>query len=271
MKRALLVLLMVVGVQAMHPVCAQDWARDALAKSSLKHEWVTVKSGDRALQTFVVHPAAAPRAVVLMIHEVDGMTDWAQSMAEQIAELGYVVVAPDLLSGAGPNGGRTDSFASGDKAREAVEHLSADQVTADLNAVADYGEKLDPSGVPLMVVGFSWGGTEAFRYAASREDDIGTLVFCGTAPDKDAFGKIKGEVLGFYAEKDDRVNATLAATQANADAAHIIYEPVTYAGAEHGFMRLGQAPDASAMNKKAMLDAINRMKIDMSKMASRGY
>lgn len=269
MKRSFIVFLVLLGVQV---ACAQDWARDALAKSPLKHEWVAVKSGDRSVQTFVVYPDQPKKPVVLMIHEVDGMTDWAQSMAAQIASLGYVVVAPDLLSGAGPNGGRTDSFASEDKARDAVEHLNADQITADLNAVADYGLKLDASnGSVLLVVGFSWGGTQAARFAANRDDDVGTLVFCGTAPDKDVIGRIKGEVLGFYAEKDDRVNATLADTQAAMDAAKIIYEPVTYVGAEHGFMRLGQAPDANPANKRAMLDAINRMKIDMSKIASRGY
>jgi carboxymethylenebutenolidase len=268
MKRSLIVFLLLLGAQSAR---AQDWARDALAKSPLKHEWVAVKSGDRTIQTFVVYPAQPKKTVVLMIHESEGMTDWAQSMAAKIAGLGYVVVAPDLLSGAGPNGGRSDSFASPDKAMEVAEHLGNDQVVADLNAAADYGLKLDSSNGQLLVVGFSWGGTQAFRIAASREDDIGTLVFCAAPPDKAAISKIKGEVLGFYAEKDDRVNPTLADTQAAMEAAKVIYEAETYPGAERGFMRLGDAPDASPANKRSMLDAMNRVKIDMSKISSRGY
>ena len=49
-----------------------------------------------------------------------------------------IAVAPDLLSGMAPNGGRTYDFAEG-KVMEAVGHLNPDQITADLNAVAAMG------------------------------------------------------------------------------------------------------------------------------------
>jgi carboxymethylenebutenolidase len=118
----------------------QDWAREKLANSPRHYEWVTVKHDGRSVDTFIVYPESKDkRPVVLIIHEIFGMTDWVQDLADQVAEAGYIAVAPDLLSGMGPNGGRSSSFESG-KANEAVSKLNPDQVTADLNAAADYGK-----------------------------------------------------------------------------------------------------------------------------------
>src|ERR1700719_816841 len=123
-------------------VAAQDWARQQLAKSSRHGEWVTVKHDGRSVETFVVYPESKDKKpVVVIIHEIFGMTDWVQELADEVAEAGYIAVAPDLLSGMGPNGGRSSSFAQG-KVTEAVSHLNPDQVTADLNAAADYALKL---------------------------------------------------------------------------------------------------------------------------------
>src|SRR5579885_1152594 len=114
---------------------AQEWARQQLEKSPRHREWVTVKHDGRSVETFVVYPESKDKApVVLVIHEIFGLSDWAQELADEVAAAGYIAVAPDLLLGMGPNGGRTDSFPEG-KAMEAVSHLDAAQVTADLNAV----------------------------------------------------------------------------------------------------------------------------------------
>src|SRR5215469_16380168 len=103
---------------------AQDWAKAALAKSPRHGEWVAIKHGDRAVETFVVYPESKSKTpVVLIIHEIFGMTDWVQDLADQVAAAGYIAVAPDLLSGMGPNGGRTNSFAE-DAVMEAVSHLN---------------------------------------------------------------------------------------------------------------------------------------------------
>src|ERR1700704_5241374 len=107
---------------------AQDWARPRLEKSPRHREWVTVKHDGRAVETLVVYPESKDkRPVVVVIHEIFGMTDWVQDLADQVAAAGYIAVAPDLLSGMGPNGGRSSDFAEG-KTMEAVSHLTPDQV-----------------------------------------------------------------------------------------------------------------------------------------------
>ena len=90
---------------------AQDWAKSILDKSPRHQEWVKVKYGSRTVDAFVVYPEVSHKApVVLLIHEIFGLSDWARSMADDIAAIGYIVIAPDLVSGFGPNGGGTSAF-----------------------------------------------------------------------------------------------------------------------------------------------------------------
>src|SRR5437763_16806461 len=123
----------------------QDWAKATLEKSPRHGDWVTVKHTDRAVETFVTYPESKSKTpVVLLIHEIFGMTDWVQDLADQVAAAGYIAVAPDLLSGLGANGGRPNSFAE-DAVRDALGKLNPEQITADLNAAAGYGLKLAAS------------------------------------------------------------------------------------------------------------------------------
>ena len=243
----------------------QDWAKAALAKSPRHGEWVTVKHGDRAVETFVVYPESKSKTpVVLVIHEIFGMTDWVQDLADQVAAAGYIAVAPDLLSRMGPNGGRSNSFEES-AVREAVGKLNAEQITGDLNAAADYALKLPASSGKLFVGGFCWGGSQTFRFATNRADLAAAFVFYGGPPEKDAMARIKAPVYGFYAGNDARIDATIPDTVSAMKAAGKTYDPVTYDGAGHGFMRAGEAPDANDANKKARTDAWVRWKSLLSK------
>ena len=261
MKCAALLLLVSIAPVA----SAQDWAKARLEKSPRHREWVTVKHDNRSVETFVVYPESKNKTpVVLIIHEIFGMTDWVQDLADQVAEAGYIAVAPDLLSGMAPGGGRSSDFPQG-KATEAVSHLNPDQVTADLNAAASYGQKLPASNGKLFVAGYCWGGSQTFRFATNRADLGAAFVFYGGPPEKDAMARIKAPVYGFYAGDDARIDATLPETVQDMKAAGKTFEPVTYEGAGHGFMRAGEAPDGSDANKKARTDAWARWKSLLAK------
>ena len=248
------------------PALAQDWARARLQKSPRHREWITVKHDGRSVETFVVYPEVKDKTpVVLIIHEIFGMTDWVEDLADQVAEAGYIAVAPDLLSGMGPNGGRSDSFPQGSGGMgspsvEAVSHLNPDQVTADLDAAADYANKIPASNGKLYVAGFCWGGGQSFRFATHRADLAAAFVFYGPPPTKEAMARITAPVYGFYAENDARIGATLPDTREQMKASGKTFEPVTYAGAGHGFMRAGEAPDAKPANIQARSDAWGRWK-----------
>ncbi|MGA8100836.1 MAG: dienelactone hydrolase family protein [Candidatus Acidiferrales bacterium] len=238
---------------------SQPWARERIAKSPRHSEWVAVKHDGREVQTLVVYPESKDkRPVVLVIHEIFGLSDWAQELADEVAAAGYIAVAPDLLSGMAPNGGRTKDFSEG--VTEAVSKLNPDQVTADLNAAADYGLKLPASNGKLYVAGFCWGGGQSFRFATNRGDLSAAFVFYGPPPAKEAMAHIKAPVYGFYAGNDARIGATIPDAISAMKAAGKTFDPVTYDGAGHGFMRAGEAPDASDANKKARDDAWKRWK-----------
>jgi carboxymethylenebutenolidase len=240
-------------------LCAQDWARQAVDKSPRRREWVTVKHDGRPVESLVAYPQARAKAPALVvIHDIYGMTDWAESVADEFAEAGYVAVLPDLLSGMAPNGGRTKDFPS-DGVGQAIRKLPPDQITADLNALTDYAGKLPASNGKVCVVGFSWGGGECFRFATNRRDLSAAFVFYGTGPVPESIAKIQAPVYGFYAGADARVNETVPATTQQMKAAGKFFETVTYEGATHGFMRAG-APDATEANKKARAESWVKIK-----------
>ncbi len=232
----------------------QDWARARLAKSPRHQEWVEVKYGNRTVKCFVVYPEVKKKATaVVVIHEIFGMSDWVQALTDELAEAGYVAIAPDLLSGMAPNGGGTDELAaSNNGVGQAIGKLPPDQITADLNAVADYVSKLPAANGKVAVAGFCWGGSQSFRFATNRPDLKAAFVFYGTAPmakdnaiDKAALEKIKPGVwvYGFYAENDMRVDATVPPTIEAMKELKKNYYAATFPGAGHGFMRAGE-PDA---------------------------
>ena len=229
-----------------------DWAKQRVAASPRHREWVKVKSGNRDVNAYVVYPEVKSKATsVVVIDEIFGMSDWVQLLADEVAEAGYIAIAPDLLSGMGP---LTDANAVG----KAIRDLPPDQITADLNAVADYVAKLPSANGKVAVAGFCWGGGQAFRFATNRPTLAAAFVFYGAGPD--SVDSIKAPVYGFYAGNDAHIGATVDKTLAMMHDAKKTYEVVTYEGAGHGFMRAGDAPDASPANKKARDDAWVRWK-----------
>jgi carboxymethylenebutenolidase len=241
---------------------AQDWAKARLEKSPRHGEWVKVPQGKREVQSFVVYPEVKEKApAVVVIHEIFGLTDWVRGVADQLAEAGYIAIAPDLLSGMAPKGGGTSEFKGVDEARKAIMSLPPDQVTADLDAVADYVAKRPACNGKLAVAGFCWGGGQTFRYATNNKNLKAAFVFYGTGPEKEAdIERITCPVYGFYGGNDARVNATIPKSMELVKKAGKTYEPVTYEGAGHGFMRAGEAPDANEANKKARDEAWKRWK-----------
>jgi carboxymethylenebutenolidase len=232
---------------------AQDWAKARLDKSPRHLEWVKVKQGQREVNCFVAYPEVKDKAtVVILIHEIFGLTDWVRDVADRLAEAGYIAIAPDLLSGTAPGGGGTAELGSADAVRKAISSLPPEQITADLTAVANYAAQLPACNGQLTVGGFCWGGSQTFRFATNDKRLKAAFVFYGTAPDSEQdLARIACPVYGFYAGNDARVSATVPQTTEMMKKVGKVYEPKTYEGAGHGFMRAGEAPDASSANQQA--------------------
>jgi carboxymethylenebutenolidase len=253
-------LLIAFTTLAAFTVIAQDWAKTKLDKSPRHGEWVKIKHGDREVNCFITYPEVKDKVTaVVVIHEIFGLTDWARGVTDDLAEAGYIAIAPDLLSTT--NGGTEELIKSGGNVGKAIQALPPDQITADLNAAADYVAKLPSCNGKVVVGGFCWGGGQSFRFATNNKDVKAAFVFYGTPPTQVGdIARIDCPVYGFYAGNDARVTATVPKATELMTAAKKTYEPVTYDGAGHGFMRGGEAPDASAANKKAHDESWQRWK-----------
>lgn len=242
---------------------AQDWAKARLEKSPRHIEWVKVKNEKREVNCTVAYPEVKEKATaIIVIHEIFGLSDWARGVTDELAEAGYIAIAPDLLWGKAKDGGGTAELAkSGGDIREAIQSLPPDQITGDLNAVAAYVSKLPACNGKVVVCGFCWGGSQSFRFAANNKNLQAAFVFYGSGPEEEEdIARIRCPVYGFYAEKDARIGTTLGKTTELMRKAEKKFEPVTYGGAGHGFMRAGEAPDANDANRKARDDAWERWK-----------
>ncbi|MBI2947763.1 MAG: dienelactone hydrolase family protein [Verrucomicrobia bacterium] len=241
---------------------AQDWAKARLEKSPRHLEWVKIKHGKREVNSFIAFPEVKEKATaVVVIHEIFGLTDWVRGVADQLAEAGYIAIAPDLLSGTAPGGGGTAELGAGDAVRKAISSLPPDQITADLNAVVDYVAKLPACNGKVAVGGFCWGGGQTFRFATNNKNIKAGFAFYGTGPEKEEdISRIHGPIYGFYGGNDARVNATIPKSSELMKKAGKTYDPVTYEGAGHGFMRAGEDPSGNAANKKAREEAWKRWK-----------
>jgi carboxymethylenebutenolidase len=254
---------------------SQAFATEKLAQSPRRNEWVQIARDGRTLKAWVTHPAYKRRTpVVLVLHEVFGLTDSTRNTADQIAAMGYIAITPDMLSGFGPDGGGTSSLPTSRSASQAVVALKDHIVDADINAWADYGNNLAGSNGKLAVVGLSWGGGAAFRYAITQRKDMkAVFVFYDVGPPTTTQGiapntgpgvfpvdRIRLPVYGFYPDKDTRVMASLQATKDAMQAAGKKFDPVIYQGAEHAYMRVGENPaDGNPANAAAVKASLARL------------
>lgn len=212
----------------------------ALLRSPRHGEFIEIPidAGDAPMRSWIVYPERKdPAGVVIVIHEIFGLTDWIRSVADQLAEDGFIAIAPDFLSGKAPGGKGTEALANRDEAVKLVRELTPEDVNKRLDGVRAYALKLPAANGRIATLGFCWGGARSFGYAAAQPALAAAVVFYGTAPDVPALATVKAPVLGLYGGDDARVNATIPATEAEMKRLGRTYEVRIYDGAGHGFLR----------------------------------
>jgi carboxymethylenebutenolidase len=238
----------------------EEQAKAALEKSPRHGEFVDIKveGGKYPIRTWVVYPERKDKApVIVVIHEIFGLSDWIRAVGDQLAAEGFIAVVPDLISGMGPGGGGTDSLKSRDDVVRLIRGLTPEEATKRLDAVRAYAIKLPAANGKNATVGFCWGGSRSFAYATTQPDLNAAVVYYGSAPDSQSLAKIKAPVLGLYGGDDARVNATIDPAAAEMKKLGKIYETEIYEGAGHGFLRAQSGRDGA--NLKATQQAWPRM------------
>ncbi len=225
---------------------------EALKASKQKNEWVNISyAGGPAIKSWVAYPAKPEKApVVIVIMEIFGLQDWIRAVADQLAEDGYIAIAPDLLSGMGPGGGGTAEIGGPDEARKVITGLTPAEAANRLKAVRAHALTMPQSNGKTATIGYCWGGARSFEFAVAEPGLNAAIVYYGTSPANAAdLANIKAPVLGLYGADDARVNATIEPAAAQMKKLGKTYEYEIYAGAGHGFLRAQQ--DRGGANYKA--------------------
>jgi carboxymethylenebutenolidase len=236
----------------------EDGAMGHINDSPRHGEWVSVDAGmGDTVDAWLVYPERSDDApVVIVIHEIYGLTDWIRAVTDQLAAEGFIAIAPDMLSGKAP-GGKGSGSVSNDEARRLIRGLEWEEIERRLNATARYATSLPSATSRYGVVGFCWGGGTSFRYATEQPNLGAAVVYYGVSPDTKKLGAVRSPVLGLYGGDDNRVNSTIPDADAEMKRLGKRYEVNIYEGAGHAFLRRQSGQDGA--NMKATNRAWPRM------------
>ena len=237
-------------------------AADAATRlqASTRHaEWamIATEPGSKdSIAAWVVYPEKKRNApVVVVVHEIFGLSTWVRAVADQLAADGFIAIAPDLLSM--ERGGATTDSLPYDQARALIRNVTPDKMNALVAAVGRYGMSLPAASKKYGVVGYCWGGSASFNHAVFGAPGMSaSVVYYGTSPEVTDLAKVRIPVLGLYGENDQRVNATIARADSAMKAMRVPYTQHVYAGAGHGFLRAQEQPANAEAAKQAWPETV---------------
>lgn len=230
------------------PAGAADVAQ-RLASSPRHGEYVMIPAGaGDSIRAWVVYPERSTKApVVVVIHEIFGLSTWIRGVADQLAADGYIAIAPDLLTGKAAPAPGSDTLTQA-VATSTIRTLKPEDVQRQLAAAGKYGMSLPAAEHAYGVVGFCWGGGTSFSHAVMSPEGLrAAVVYYGTSPERSALKTVRVPVLGLYAGDDARVGATVPPADSAMRAMGKTFDVHSFAGAGHGFLRQQDGKDGANM------------------------
>ncbi|MEO8334079.1 MAG: dienelactone hydrolase family protein [bacterium] len=235
---------------------ASNTAAAARIAASPRHaEWVKIAwepGSSDSLMAWIVYPttARAKTPVVVVVHEIFGLSTWVRGVADQVAADGFIAIAPDLLSRV--RGGPTSIEMSGDSARKIIAGVSSTERNKGITAVANYAMSQASAAPKYAVIGYCWGGSTTWGAAVSNGKGFsggvafyGTPYMTGAVPIADSMAKISAPVMLLSGSKDARIGSAMPAIDSTMKALGKNYSGTNYDGAIHGFLRAQDDPKAA--------------------------
>jgi carboxymethylenebutenolidase len=172
----------------------------ALAAETLETVSLKTPSG-REVKAALALPAKTPAPAVLLVHEWWGLNDQIKTMAAEFAKEGFVALAVDLYNGqvaADPQAAQ--SYMDGVKPAEATETLDSwvDWLKADKRTTGKIG-----------TVGWCFGGGWSLVASLERPVDATVIYYGKVDLPASELAKLKGPVLGHFAERDKWINTAM--------------------------------------------------------------
>jgi len=213
-------------------------AGSTVARTNLRHEWVDIPLGSVKVHTWIEYPNNLEKApIIIVMQHAAGLDDWMRALADQLALQGFIAIAPDILSGMGPNSGNFESFRFPDDAIKAMSRLKSEEALRRYKAAWNYGMKLPQANGKGAVLGVGMGGSAAFQFAADVAETNAAVVFYGTAPGEAVLARIKAPVLGLYGDQDLVSTPTVESAAVTMKRLGKTFESHVYPGATQEFMR----------------------------------
>jgi carboxymethylenebutenolidase len=227
-----------------------------LAASPRRGEWIKVpfEPGSKdTIMAWIVYPsnARAKAPVVVIVHDINGLSAWARGVADQAASEGFIALSPDFASRA--RGGPSSVELPRDSANKLISMLPSDERNRIISATASYAMALPQAEHRYGVIGYCWGGGTVFMHAVNGgiAGYSGGVAFYGlpymngATPVRDSIVKITAPVMLFNGSKDPRISAAMPAVDSAMKALGKSYVGTNYQGATHGFMRSQDDPKAT--------------------------
>jgi carboxymethylenebutenolidase len=212
-------------------------ASERLATSPRHGEWVMIDAGGDSIRAWVVYPErSTPAPVVVVVHEIFGLTHWIRSVADQLAADGFVAIAPDLMTAHDVPVDESGEPVR-DRATATIRTLDPATYHPQLVAIAEWGMAQPAGADSYGIVGFCWGGSASFRHAIESASVGAAVVYYGSSPDTEMLARVNAPVLGLYGGDDARVNATVPPADSALQQLGKAFDHHMFEGAGHGFLR----------------------------------
>lgn len=246
---------------------ASNAAAAARLSASPRHgEWVKMPyepGSTDTLMAWVVYPSTRGKApVVVVVHEIFGLSTWVRGVADQLAADGFIAIAPDFLTRV--RGGPTSVELPADTARRLIAGVNSSERNRTIVAAANWAMMQPAATQKYGVIGYCWGGQTTFMHAihggvkgfGGGVAYYGLPYMAGGSPATatqaavpatlvaDSLAKIAQPVMLLNGSKDARIATAMPALDSIMKSLGKKYTGVNYEGAVHGFLRAQADPKA---------------------------
>ena len=206
-------------------------------------------------KAYVAEPSQGSGPGIILLQEIFGINPYIREMADQYAEEGYVVVAPDLFWRMEPGIELCYSEEDFGKAFDYYGRFDVEKAIVDMTTTVTAMRGMDRLKGGIGALGFCLGGKLAYLAAAHSGVDVAVGYYpVGVEADIDLAATIKCPMALHIAEQDDlcppEAQKLIADTFADRDNVDIY----NYPGVGHAF----GAPERPSFHKPSTLMAHSR-------------
>lgn len=164
---------------------------------------ISLKATDgHELDAYVAQPSGAPKAGLVVLQEIFGVSPHIRSVVDGFAKDGYLTIAPALFDRSKKHTELGYDPSGYQQGMKIVQRLKQEQTLADIAAAIQYLRKQGMAKVG--VVGYCWGGTMAWLANARLHPDA-TISYYGGGVNQYIHEKPTAPAMFHFGERDKHI------------------------------------------------------------------